>query len=284
MSKNAPKPPFFSIITVTLNNVDGLKRTQSSVEQQSCTDYEWIIIDSGSSDGTPEHLKTTNAQWISEPDNGIYDAMNKGIDRATGSYLLFLNAGDELVNPKTLEHIQNTAKQETGFIYGDALENSSYKPARKPNIALGMFTHHQAMLYNRQTLGDTRYNTTYKIAADYDLTARFLTRHCEEVDRPTRQSQEACPIQYLPFPICIFESGGISQSNAMLGRKEQAHIRKDLALTNVLHNWLITNAQAALWQLHHYAPGLYWRLKSSGNTARVKAQSACPTPHQENPL
>ena len=83
----------FSIITICWNNLTELKKTFQSVDLQSCKDFEWIVIDGNSKDGTKEWLeKNTLANWISEPDGGIYDAMNKGIDKASGEYLIFMNS------------------------------------------------------------------------------------------------------------------------------------------------------------------------------------------------
>ena len=86
-----------SIITVNLNNLEGLKKTYESVVSQTFTDYEWLVIDGGSTDGSREFIEQHQdkfAYWCSEPDKGIYNAMNKGIVRAKGEYLNFMNSGD----------------------------------------------------------------------------------------------------------------------------------------------------------------------------------------------
>ena len=85
--------PFFSIITVNLNHLEGLTRTAASIAGQSCDDYEWIVVDGGSNDGSVGFLESSSARWSSEADSGIYDAMNKGTQQSRGHYLLFLNAG-----------------------------------------------------------------------------------------------------------------------------------------------------------------------------------------------
>ena len=90
-----------SIITVNLNNCDGLKKTIDSVVAQTFKDFEWIVIDGGSTDGSKELIEQYAehfAYWVSEPDKGIYNAMNKGIKVAKGEYLLFLNSGDFLLS------------------------------------------------------------------------------------------------------------------------------------------------------------------------------------------
>jgi putative colanic acid biosynthesis glycosyltransferase len=155
---------FLSIITVTLNNCDGLKKTAQSITYQTFKDFEWIIIDGNSTDGTKKFLKNCEANIISETDDGLYDAMNKGMKRAKGQYLLFLNAGDIFASASTLDNIYNQANDDTDFIYGDALEiyhgRDIYKHARPHEFALsGMFTHHQSMLYRRAAIENLRYSS-----------------------------------------------------------------------------------------------------------------------------
>jgi glycosyltransferase involved in cell wall biosynthesis len=98
--------PKLSIITINYNNLEGLKRTVESVVNQTWQEFEYIIIDGGSTDGSAAYIESQNAHfdfWVSEPDKGIYNAMNKGIAKATGEYLLFLNSGDHLYNDNILE-------------------------------------------------------------------------------------------------------------------------------------------------------------------------------------
>lgn len=95
-----------SIITISYNNLEGLKRTVHSVLSQSYKDYEYIVVDGGSNDGSKEYLEANSAhitRWVSEPDKGIYNAMNKGIAMATGKYCIFMNSGDHFFSATTLE-------------------------------------------------------------------------------------------------------------------------------------------------------------------------------------
>lgn len=95
-----------SIITVNYNNIDGLKKTMDSVISQSCHDYEWIVIDGGSTDGSKKLIEDNSrymSYYVSEPDKGIYNAMNKGICQAHGEFLLFMNSGDCLYDEHVLE-------------------------------------------------------------------------------------------------------------------------------------------------------------------------------------
>ena len=249
--------PLFTIITISYNNLPGLKTTGTSVQGQSCTNHEWVIIDGGSDDGSADFLKSTPARIVSEADNGIYDAMNKGISMANGQYVIFMNAGDSFAAPDILEKIQSDlSKQSTmpDFIYGDALEQTgfaqpAYKKARAHiKIQRGMFTHHQAMLYKRSLLTDMRYDESYKIAADYDLTLRFL--------------KSSTHILYCPFALCVFERGGISQQQATLGRKEQFTSRRQNKAVWYPANLAIYALQAAASALKRFFPRLYWALKS----------------------
>lgn len=99
------RKPHISIITVNLNNLEGLKRTLESVFEQTWKDFEFVIIDGGSSDGSREFIESQSEKvdyWVSEQDSGIYNAMNKGIKAANGEYLLFLNSGDHFFNNESL--------------------------------------------------------------------------------------------------------------------------------------------------------------------------------------
>lgn len=260
--------PFLSIITVTKDNLKGLRATHSSIAQQSSSDYEWIVVDGASEDQTVEFLQEIKADYTSEPDKSLYDAMNKGITRARGAYTLFLNAGDAFADSLTIAHLVKAATNGPDFIYGDSYENNLYKTARKPSIKHGMFTHHQSMLYKTELFENLRYSLEYKIAADYEFTALFL--------------KKARDIEYLPQAICNFEPDGVSQQYATTGRKEQQRIRRKLKLCSNIENIFITALQACAWKLRALAPTLYWRLKSSGNTARGNSQNDTPPHHQEN--
>ena len=117
--------PVFSVITVTYNAERWLERTILSVLSQSYTNVEYLIIDGGSTDRTVEIIRqyaSGLAYWVSEPDQGLYDAMNKGLARATGDYLVFLNAGDTFHTADTLNQIVNGLQRRKSLpdvIYGE---------------------------------------------------------------------------------------------------------------------------------------------------------------------
>ena len=240
-----------SIITITYNNLEGLQKTSESLHSQSVQDYEWIVVDGGSEDGSVDFLNTTHAEWKSARDGGIYDAMNKGIERATREYILFLNAGDCLADPETLAMIGERITQGAHFIYGDALEENekhirNYKPSKPyTTISKGMFTHHQAMIYRKT---DLRYDISYKIAGDYEFTYRYL---CDVV-------AQDYPVHYIPEPLCVFEAGGVSQTSAFLGRREQYDIRRKHHISGARYRYL---QQMLAWNFRKCFPKLFWMMK-----------------------
>lgn len=117
-----------SVITVSFNAADTIEETILSVLNQTYDNLEYIIIDGGSTDGTVDIIKKYSdriAYWVSEPDNGIYDAMNKGIKVATGEYINFMNSGDKFVNERTIERAVSCFTNEADVYYGDSLEEDS---------------------------------------------------------------------------------------------------------------------------------------------------------------
>lgn len=245
--------PLLTLATITLNNAQGIEKTKKSIKKQSFKDFEWLVQDGASTDETLNILKNTSAKLESKGDKGIYDAMNRLIERSTGDHILFLNAGDQLAAANTLQEIAEHLQKDTpDLLYGDALEEhkgSEYlKSARShQHLQLGMFTHHQSMIYRRAAIGNLRYNIDYEIAADYDFTARFI--------------QNAKIIEYIKTPICIFETGGISQQRTALGRKEQFQIREELKLCDPIQNHIVTLLQILNMALRNHFPSLFWTLK-----------------------
>lgn len=257
-SKIIQHAPLFSIVTITRDNLEGLKHTYLSLKSQSMLGFEWIVIDGASTDGSLDYLADNPPDILhSAPDNGIYDAMNHAIPLINGKFCLFLNAGDQLAAPWTLAHIEKTLINETEclFAYGDSHEQSGdivrFKPSRSHALSnLGLFTHHQSMLYASERLKCFRYDTAYTIAADYDLTLRFLN------------GLESARILKLPVPIALYEGGGISQVKAHQGRMEQLRIRRNVKTCHPLLNAGIFAAQWLAWQCRKWVPALYWTVKS----------------------
>jgi len=165
-----------SIITVNLNNRDGLKRTIDSVVSQTFKDFEWIVIDGGSTDGSRELIEEYSyyfAFWVSEPDKGVYCAMNKGVTKAEGDYVLFLNSGDLLYDHLILGKI--TPEFTADIVYGDAeriLGDKSLMTCSYPDqLTLSYFYStticHQACFIKRQLLMECPYDESYRLVSDW---------------------------------------------------------------------------------------------------------------------
>lgn len=183
--------PLFSIITVTYNAEKTLPATLESLSRQTCRLYEHILVDGGSSDSTVELCRSAalpDARIISERDNGLYDAMNKGLGLAQGDYVMFLNAGDSLTSPDTLDLLARAIMDNDypGIVYGQTrIVDSSRRVLgsrhlRAPekltlaSFADGMVVCHQAFVVLRK-LTDS-FNTSYRYSADYDWCIRCLQR------------------------------------------------------------------------------------------------------------
>lgn len=252
--------PFFSVVTVCLNDRKGLETTWASLKEQTMDGFEWLVVDGGSKDGTLAFLETINdkrLEFKSGPDRGLYDAMNKGIEMASGVYLIFLNSDDFLASSTVLEEIRAQAEKNglPDFIYGDALEKTEsgellYKRGRSHGaIWYSMFTHHQAMVYKACAVGALRYRLDYRIAADYAFTAEVL--------------KKAVNILRLGTPVCVFTQGGISSKSFKRGSSECWRIRKDI-LGMPLHKraalWL---TQTTVYGMKKCLPFIYRRLRFS---------------------
>lgn len=252
----AMSSPLFSIVTVCFNDRDSLGHTYQSLVRQTNKNYEWIVVDGESKDGTIDDLQcwqNANLHWISEVDKGLYDAMNKGIDLAVGEYLIFINAGDALASNDVLRKLSNYTAFRPDFIYGDAYELTQenellYKKARSHKyIWYGMFAHHQSMLYKRSSLGSMRYRLQYSIGADYAFTAEFM--------------RNAKVIQKVDFPLCIFQQGGLSTDNAALGAYDQWQIRRDILGVSFLGRVVIRVLHGLAHGIKTFLPAIYKKLR-----------------------
>ena len=178
-----------SIITINYNNLEGLKRTYDSVVAQTCQDFEWIIIDGGSTDGSKEFIEEHQehfAYWCSEPDKGIYNAMNKGIAKATGEYLQFLNSGDNLVDYKVIEEFLAFGWDED-FIVGDVLLDGEKTKVREyPSedildfdyLRYLEFCHQSSYIKRALFLQYGLYDERIKIISDWEFSVRAIVNGC----------------------------------------------------------------------------------------------------------
>lgn len=196
---DAAERPLFSIVTVTYNTKANLLPTLESVAAQTCRLYEHLIIDGASTDGTLELAMRFNnpcKRVLSSPDQGIYDAMNKGLGEAEGDYLIFLNAGDTFHSPDTLQHIADAIMDNDypGVVYGQTDLVDSHRRRvgerhlRAPEILTldsfsdGMVVCHQAFVALRRLTEP--YNLKYRFSADYDWCIRVLQHSRRNVCLP----------------------------------------------------------------------------------------------------
>lgn len=181
--------PLFSIITVTYNAAAVIQPTLESIRRQTRTDFELLLIDGASTDDTLALVREANivgTRILSEPDNGLYDAMNKAIDRARGQYLLFLNAGDAFADDTVLARMAEKAVEKPGVIYGQTrLVNDQRKVVGKRHLtaprrltwrsfANGMLVCHQAFVTRRDLA--PHYDLNYRYSADFDWCIRVLKK------------------------------------------------------------------------------------------------------------
>lgn len=248
----------FTVVTCTYNAEQVLQRTLDSVKKQSYCNLEHIIMDGGSTDKTlamvkayqHKNSKGENAHEIvvvSEPDKGLYDAMNKSIDRATGDYLVFLNAGDVFPSADTLEYVEGCVGEgETlpGVLYGDTdIVNDEGRFLRHRRLAppahltwrsfrWGMLVCHQSFYARTDIAKTVHYNLNYRYSADVDWCIRIM-RECKRLGLPMR-NVHAVITNYL--------DGGMSVQNHHDSLKERFLVMRShygLLTTLFVHGWFV---------------------------------------------
>ncbi len=200
--------PKITVITVSFNSVKKIESTIQSVLNQTYPAIEYIIVDGGSTDGTVDIIKKYERQlsyWISEPDMGVYDAMNKGITIASGEYINFMNTGDSFYTEDTIQTIIAQTDNTDDIIYGDTnvivnFGNFIRKAQPNPTITHYMRFCHQAVFTKSQYLKSLKFDLQFKICADrnffYQLAKKGNIKY-----------------KYIPITVCNYEAdAGISSS------------------------------------------------------------------------
>lgn len=214
--------PKISIITVVFNDRDHIEKTILSVKNQSYKNIQHLIVDGNSTDGTLDIISgyTEQLEVISEPDEGLYDAMNKGLKLATGDYVWFLNSGDQVYDNETVEKMVEGLENLPHIIYGGTMiidENQNeigdrrLKPPKHltwKSFRQGMVVCHQSILVKREIA--PMYNLDYKISSD--------------IDWVIRAAKNAPDIHYSHRVLSRFLEGGISGNNIKKGLKERFRI------------------------------------------------------------
>ena len=242
--------PTLSVITIVYNNVRDIERTMLSVLNQTYPNIEYIIVDGKSTDGTLqiiERYKSRIANLISEKDEGIYDAMNKGIAAATGDYVIFMNSGDEFYKSDTVEKVFETAP-DADIYYGeteminDAGESLGQRRHKAPaqftwrDFKFGMSISHQA-IYIRRSLTEP-YNRKYQLSAD--------------IDWIIRAAKKAKTIVNANRYVAKYLVGGMSKAKHRQSLQERYNIMKEYygLVPTVLNHFVIAVNLAWYWLRH----------------------------------
>lgn len=236
-----------SIVTINFNNVSGLKRTIASVTAQTWHEYEWIIIDGGSTDGSRELIESHKdlfAYWCSEPDNGIYNAMNKGVMHSYGQYVCCMNSGDEFYDENTLRDVFLNQNHTEDILYGNSMKvyldghtQIDYAPEQVNLLNLFFRTIcQQGMFVSLKMLQEKPFDERFKVRGDSHRWLQAL------LDGNT--------FKYLNITTCRFHMDGISAS----GRKHE----KEDAMVSELINPAILPYVEKVYRYECYHP--YTRL------------------------
>jgi len=233
-----------SVITINLNNLNGLKNTVDSVLSQSFQSFEYIVIDGDSNDGSIDYLHSLGSSLshlISEKDNGIYDAMNKGIQIASGQYLLFLNSGDYFYSGDSLKNIAEVSRR-AQIIYGNmaVADNSNTRIQYYPNrlnaryFMFDTLPHSSTLIMRDLFMKYGKYSTSYSIVSDW---AFFLDTIIG--DNVT--------YQYVNTTVSVFNLQGISSQPG-----SYAIIRKEMDHYLSAHYRLYYMYYKVLWSIRYY--------------------------------
>lgn len=238
-----------SIITINFNNKNGLRKTIESVICQTYHNYEFIIIDGASTDGSLNIIKDYEDKidiWISEPDRGIYHAMNKGILKATGDYLNFLNSGDCFYKRDVLEIIANSDNRSDMIVGKDfhynKITNQGFVIKLPPRLSMLTFINdtlpHQSTFFKRELFNTSLYDDTLDIAADMKF---YIQKICIE----------QCSVSFIDEIICLREPDGVS----MIQNK-----KRELEYNKIIKDILPIGAIKDYQSLHHLDKSTMYKL------------------------
>nr|WP_295923782.1 glycosyltransferase family 2 protein [uncultured Dyadobacter sp.] len=222
-----------SIITINYNNAAGLQKTIESVVTQTSADFEYIVVDGGSTDGSTEVIRRYEDKityWVSEPDRGIYHAMNKGILQAKGKYCHFLNSGDYLIDRHVTEQMLHEMP-DCSILYGNKIREINGKLvtqksyAGRPITLLDMYrsTIFHASAYIKRSLFDQYglYDESLKIVSDWKFYLITVGLHNEKV-------------AYRDIDVVWFDNQGISSTDTALDQKERAQVLQQVLPKSIL--------------------------------------------------
>jgi len=217
--KSHKKKNKIGIITINLNNGEGLEKTINSVINQTYKNYEIIIIDGGSTDNSIDIIKKYKEHityWVSEKDNGIYNAMNKGVEKCNSDYLIFLNSGDYFYENDTIKKIHPNLFDD--IVYGDLFIHDKnrtfikrYQPKVNKNYFLNDTLPHQASFIKKELFNGCKYDENYKIVSDWIFFFEsIILKHKTYL--------------HLPYIISNYSLGGVSSDSKALLKEKQAYL------------------------------------------------------------
>lgn len=259
-----------TIITINRNNAAGLEKTMRSVMNQSSQNYEYVVVDGASSDGSVEIIRQyavwfgERLKWKSEPDKGIYDAMNKGIRMATGTYLEFLNSGDSLASDNVVSRMYE-ALEKTNYpsiLYGNLLKDMPGGAILKDKCFagqdisfLGFYngTLNHSPAYIRKALFEEYglYDESLKIVSDWKWYLQAIILGKEK------------PV-YADIDVTLFDMNGISETNKDLDKSERKQVLAQLIPPTILadyERWAFPIDQMKRLQRHPWAYKMVWFLE-----------------------
>lgn len=259
-----------SIITVNRNNAAGLEKTMRSVLDQTETGFEYVVVDGASTDGSVDVIKQFangfggRIKWVSEPDGGIYNAMNKGIGMAAGKYVQFLNSGDSLVSIGVIEKIFKELKKggEPSILYGNMLKDMADGIFVRDKCFVGQeitllgfyvgTLNHSPAFIRRDLFGKYGlYDETLKIVSDWKW---YLKAIIFGEEKPV----------YTDFDVTLFDMTGISETNKELNKSERRQVLTEMVPKTILADydqWSFPIAQMKRLKRHPWAYKLVWFLE-----------------------
>ena len=204
-----------TIITVCRNHAQELERTIRSVESQTWQEKEYLVIDGASTDDSLDVIKaheTSITRWISEPDQGIYDAMNKGVRMARGEWVIFMNAGDTFASDDTLQRVFGSP-QNADVIYGDVIKGELVKEAEAPRNAHRMFYCHQSAFVRTRCLREFPFDIRHRMSADFKQVKQLYL--------------SGKTFLQLDFPVANFDTQGVSNKNRSAGLYDNIQVIRE---------------------------------------------------------
>lgn len=246
--------PRISIITVVYNDLPNIEKTILSVINQTYSNIEYIIIDGGSNDGTTDVIKKYEKHlyyWCTEADKGIYNAMNKGVKKATGDWIAFINSGDYYYNNEVFDLIfSSDSIKEADVIYGNMILKYLFALFLSQPLELSLFNQlfpfsHPASLVKSSIIKKYQFNEEYKLAADYDF---FYKLYCKKYK-----------FIYLPIIISVFEAeNGASSSNNLRTFREVSIINKQIEKKKWIVSYMLLYSKAKVRNvISKFIPHIY---------------------------